>query len=442
MVWIHTSPAHPSTPRRPYLPALFTPTYLRAPTPRLHPTPPAADASRPSRRRTAYRPAFRRESAPLRLPHETTPNNATRGLVPTPPARLPPRPRPPSRARPIIGIHSPLRRPPTASLVPAPPGGHHTGLVQGHRSVVAVGARRAALVGADCRSASKWHRAWPDSFRELTPAHPACASSGRDEIRWPASRCPPSWFRRVILAMGPEVIVLFLMLHLSCHPWMGRASSRVVLACRWPWSASRVTGETDTDADQGLGPVDRPSLTVVMPSGDVTANVMGANGTGASACTAADRSRDLKSAWMVGANPRKQLRWLSSSAASPARWPSCPNVQPAHPEALERLGCETFPAPSAQVWAGVSQVPVAGPDACETRRARMARGRSAANDRASWFCCSEAAGPERGSRAVRALAASASASGHGPSRLQHRVRWPWRLIAEGARAPAPRSPRP
>jgi OPT family oligopeptide transporter len=169
--------------------------------------------------------------------------------------------------------------------------------------------------------------------------------------------CPPVWFPLAYLVLGP--IMVFLMWRLFGIPiWMAVLS--LPLAVLMAMVASRVTGETDTTPTKALGPVTQAIYGATVP-GDLTANIMGANVTGGIGLHSADLLTDLKSAWIVGANSRKQLiGQLFGTVAGAAA--VVPVFNLLIPEA-SMLGGEQFPAPSAQVWAGVSEVFVNGPSA-------------------------------------------------------------------------------
>jgi len=121
--------------------------------------------------------------------------------------------------------------------------------------------------------------------------------------------------------------------------------------------AARVTGETDITPTKALGPATQLIFGASLP-GNLTANVMGANITGGVGLHAADLLTDLKSGYLLGANPRQQfLAQLFGCIAGAAI------VVPAFlllvPE-REILGSAEFPAPGVMVWAGVSKALVAG----------------------------------------------------------------------------------
>ncbi|HWV38907.1 MAG TPA: OPT family oligopeptide transporter [Vulgatibacter sp.] len=164
-----------------------------------------------------------------------------------------------------------------------------------------------------------------------------------------AVEVPDTWFPMGFAILGP--IVVFLMWKLFDIPfWAGAIA--VPLAVVMGFVASRVTGETDVTPTKALGPVTQLVYGVITP-GNLPGNLMSANVTGGIGLHAADLLTDLKSGYLLGANPRQQfigqLFGVLAGAAVvvPAFWLLIPD--PAV------LGSEEWPAPSALVWAGVSQ---------------------------------------------------------------------------------------
>src|SRR5262245_34722271 len=70
--------------------------------------------------------------------------------------------------------------------------------------------------------------------------------------------------------------------------------------------ACRVTGETDTTPVGAMGKITQLVFGAVHP-GNVSVNLMSANVTAAAASSSADLLTDLKSGYLLGANPRKQF---------------------------------------------------------------------------------------------------------------------------------------
>lgn len=171
--------------------------------------------------------------------------------------------------------------------------------------------------------------------------------------------CPPTWFPLGFALLGP--VVVGLMWYLFQVPvWAGVVA--LPLSVVMGVIASRVTGETDTTPTKALGPVTQLIYGGLVP-GNIPANVMSANATGGVGLHAADLLTDLKSGWLLGANPRQQLfAQLFGVVAGAAV------VVPAFnllvPDA-SLLGTEEFPVPSSLVWAGVSQMLASGLDALD-----------------------------------------------------------------------------
>ena len=164
-----------------------------------------------------------------------------------------------------------------------------------------------------------------------------------------AVEVPDSWFPIGFAILGP--IVVFLMWKLFAIPWWAGVIA-VPLAVVMGFVASRVTGETDVTPTKALGPVTQLVYGVVTP-GNLAGNLMSANVTGGIGLHAADLLTDLKSGYLLGANPRQQFYaqlfgvLAGAAVVVPAFWLLVPD-----PSAL---GSEEWPAPSALVWAGVSQ---------------------------------------------------------------------------------------
>jgi uncharacterized oligopeptide transporter (OPT) family protein len=102
-----------------------------------------------------------------------------------------------------------------------------------------------------------------------------------------------------------------------------------------------------------MGKITQLTYGVLAPS-NVTANLMTASITAGAAGSAADLLTDLKSGYLLGANPRKQfLAQLSGTVVGTAV--VVPAFYKLVPDASV-LGSDRFPAPSAQVWKGVAQL--------------------------------------------------------------------------------------
>jgi uncharacterized oligopeptide transporter (OPT) family protein len=93
----------------------------------------------------------------------------------------------------------------------------------------------------------------------------------------------------------------------------------------------------------------------------MAANVMSANATGGVGLHSSDLLIDLKSGWLLGANPRQQLIGQLFGVVAGAAI-VVPVFNLLVPDA-KVLGTEEFPAPGVLVWAGVSQMLAVGLEA-------------------------------------------------------------------------------
>jgi uncharacterized oligopeptide transporter (OPT) family protein len=159
---------------------------------------------------------------------------------------------------------------------------------------------------------------------------------------------PMSWF-------GVGQIVSFVAL-----AWLGHASFgmpvwetaiAVALSFWLALVACRVTGETDTTPVGAMGKVTQLIFGALSPR-NVNVNLMSANITAGAATSAADLLTDLKSGYLLGANPRQQFLAQFSgifvgTVVSVLTFAALvPNAQV--------LGTDQFPAPAAQTWSAVA----------------------------------------------------------------------------------------
>ncbi|MNK89025.1 OPT oligopeptide transporter protein [compost metagenome] len=92
----------------------------------------------------------------------------------------------------------------------------------------------------------------------------------------------------------------------------------------------------------------------MLAPGNMVTNLMTASVTAGAAGSAADLLTDLKSGYLLGANPRKQFLaqfagiFVGTAVVVPVFYVLVPTASV--------LGSDKFPAPSAQVWASVAQL--------------------------------------------------------------------------------------
>ncbi len=222
----------------------------------------------------------------------------------------------------------------------------------------------AILVSSGLLSFAFQWRSVARSFRELAAL---IGDRGRPATEDPLAgiECPPSWFPLGFAVLGP--IAVLLMSVLFGIPWWAGVLA-IPLSIAMGVVASRVTGETDVTPTKALGPVTQLIYGGLLP-GNIVANVMSANATGGVGLHSADLLTDLKSGFLLGANPRQQFyaQLFGVLAGAAVVVPAFNLLVPT----ASVLGSEVFPAPGAQVWAGVSQVLSAGVGALHPT-ARMA----------------------------------------------------------------------
>jgi putative OPT family oligopeptide transporter len=117
--------------------------------------------------------------------------------------------------------------------------------------------------------------------------------------------------------------------------------------------ACRATGETDITPIGAMGKITQLFYGVVAPA-NITTNLMTASVTAGAAASAADLLTDLKSGYLLGANPRKQFiaQFLGIFAGALVMVPAFYLIVPT----AGALGGNEFPAPAAQVWKGVAEL--------------------------------------------------------------------------------------
>ena len=181
---------------------------------------------------------------------------------------------------------------------------------------------------------------------------PRAAGSAADPMA--AVESPAAWFPLGFLVLGP--VAVWLMSALFQIPWWAGLLT-LPLAFVMGIIAARVTGETDTTPTKALGPVTQLVYGGLLP-GNLPANIMSANATAGVGLHSADLLTDLKSGFLLGANPRQQF-FAQLFGVFAGAIVIVPVFRLIVPDASV-LGTEAFPAPSALVWAGVSRLMVQG----------------------------------------------------------------------------------
>lgn len=161
---------------------------------------------------------------------------------------------------------------------------------------------------------------------------------------------PTSWF---LVGTGISGLGCILVLHFCFQTsfWMGIIA--VLLTFVLAIVAARATGESDITPIGAMGKITQLTFGILSPS-NMTTNLMTASVTAGAAGSTADLLTDLKSGYLLGANPRQQFLaqfagiFAGTLVVVPAFYLLVPNA--------EVLGSQTWPAPSAQVWAAVAKL--------------------------------------------------------------------------------------
>jgi OPT family oligopeptide transporter len=204
------------------------------------------------------------------------------------------------------------------------------------------------MVAAGLLSFALGWRTAVSAFHDLRQMLSFRSVAGREPGLIEALEAPMSWF-----AVGQVVslVALAWLGHASFGMPVWQAAVAVVLSFWLALVASRVTGETDTTPVGAMGKVTQLIFGALSP-GNINVNLMSANITAGAATSAADLLTDLKSGYLLGANPRKQfLAQLSGIFVGTVV--TVLTFAVLVPDA-QVLGTDQFPAPAAQTWSAVA----------------------------------------------------------------------------------------
>jgi putative OPT family oligopeptide transporter len=194
------------------------------------------------------------------------------------------------------------------------------------------------------------------SFTLFTRRGPAAATSTDDlSAQMAAIEVPTSWLVVGVVPVAIAMVALQI-LAFSIHWWAGLLA--VALSFILSMVACRATGETDTTPVGAMGKVMQLAFAVFQPR-QVVPNLASAGIAANSASSSADLLTDLKSGYLLGANPRKQFLaqfvgvFFGTLAIVPAWYLMIPNAA-----ALEK-----YPLPATRTWEAVARVLSQGLDA-------------------------------------------------------------------------------
>ena len=161
---------------------------------------------------------------------------------------------------------------------------------------------------------------------------------------------PSSWFLTGTAFSGLGCIMV---LHYAFQTSWYMGLIAVILTFFLAIVAARATGESDITPIGAMGKITQLTFGILAPT-NMTTNLMTASVTAGAAGSTADLLTDLKSGYLLGANPRQQFLaqffgiFAGTLVVVPAFYILIPNASV--------LGSDQWPAPSAQVWAAVARL--------------------------------------------------------------------------------------
>jgi putative OPT family oligopeptide transporter len=193
------------------------------------------------------------------------------------------------------------------------------------------------------------------SFAMIRSGDDPRIASADVQAKMDAIEVPTSW---LVAGMVPITIAMVVLqvVAFSIHWWAGVIA--VAMSFILSLVACRATGETDTTPIGAMGKVMQLTFAVLMPK-QVVPNLVSAGIAANSASSSADLLTDLKSGYLLGANPRKQFIaqfigiFFGTLAVVPAWYLMVPDI-----EALEK-----FPLPATRTWEAVAKVLSSGLEA-------------------------------------------------------------------------------
>ena len=192
---------------------------------------------------------------------------------------------------------------------------------------------------------------WRSVWRAIQSVGAAFGGKQQDD-----GEVPMIWFFIGTMIFGPLVMGLEY-LFFGIPWWMGLLS--VFLGFFTAIVACRVTGETDTTPTGALGKITQITFGWLAP-GNMITNLMTANVTGGIGLHAADLLTDLKSGYLLKADPRQQF-WAQFFGVLAGSVSVVVAFNILVPNADE-LGGDKWPAPGAQTWKGVAEMLAKGLD--------------------------------------------------------------------------------
>lgn len=173
--------------------------------------------------------------------------------------------------------------------------------------------------------------------------------SGMKDDKIAAIETPSSWF---FIGQVVSLVALAILGHATFDMPYWQSFVAVLMSFALALVACRVTGETDTTPVGAMGKITQLTFGALSP-GNMNVNLMAANITAGAATSSADLLTDLKSGYLLGANPRKQFI-AQFSGIFIGTLVTVAAFRMLVPDASV-LGTDQFPAPAAQTWKGVAE---------------------------------------------------------------------------------------
>ena len=189
---------------------------------------------------------------------------------------------------------------------------------------------------------------WRTALRAFTDLRSMLGGRASADDPMAAIETPPSWFA---WGQGTALVGLAWLGHVTFGMPYWETTVAVLLSFALALVACRVTGETDTTPVGAMGKITQLAFGVLRP-GNTTVNLMSANITAAAASSSADLLTDLKSGYLLGANPRKQFI-AQFAGIFVGTLVTVLSFRLLVPDASV-LGSDQFPAPAAQTWRAVA----------------------------------------------------------------------------------------
>jgi OPT family oligopeptide transporter len=228
--------------------------------------------------------------------------------------------------------------------------------LQAHGYVPAAGGYRAIVTwllwgGVACMVSSgllSFGMQWKSAMRALADIGSMFGGRKKTDDPLLAIETPSSWFMWGQLFSFAALAYLG---QVTFHMPVWQTAIAVLLSFALSLVAGRVTGETDTTPVGPLGKITQLTFGLLSP-GNMNINLMSANITANSAACSADLLTDLKSGYLLGANPRRQFL-AQFAGIFTGTVVTVLSFRLLVPNASV-LGSDQFPAPAMQTWRAVA----------------------------------------------------------------------------------------